>query len=111
MGEPGPTQAPMLKSLGFPRVFDDFRGPARRVGGSGGAPSGHVVKLHLDPWRMKKCSVFDVFRDVVYGCPSYKILTKVRIGKDCIFRGYRFSFGNQGCSNTPAQVLVKHRGG
>ena len=60
---------------------------------------------------MKNHSVFDVFRDVVYGCPSYKILTKVRIGKDCIFRGYRFSFGNQGSPNTPAQVLVKHRGG
>ena len=39
------------------------------------------VKLHLEPWRMKKYGVFDVSRDVVYGCPSYKILTKVRIGK------------------------------
>ena len=43
--------------------------------------SGAVVKLHLEPWMMKKCSVFDGFRDVVYGCPSYKILTKVRIVK------------------------------
>ena len=42
---------------------------------------------------MKNHGVFDVFRDVVYGCPSYKILTKVRIGKDCIFRGYRSPSG------------------
>ena len=44
-------------------------------------PSGDVVKLHLGPWRMKKCSVFDGFRDVVDGCPSIKILTKVKIVK------------------------------
>ena len=60
----------MLKKHNLPEVFDDFRGPARRVGGVGTDPSGAVVKLHLEPWRMKNHGVFDVFRDVVHRCPS-----------------------------------------
>ena len=60
-----------LEKQRFPQVFIDVRVQ----------PGRDQVKLHFEPWLMKKGLVFDVFRDVVYGCPSIKILTKVKIVK------------------------------
>ena len=63
-----------------------------------------MVKLHFEPWRRKKHSVFEVFRDVVYRCPSYKILTKVRIVKIASLEAIGL-LRDQGCPNTPAWCL------